>query len=90
LQISSAKISTFGERVVDVFYVKDVFGLKIEHEDKIEEIRTRLLAALEEEAEEAGEIEDGAASDGTELPAAGPPAPARKARKPRVGKSAAG
>ncbi len=90
LQISSAKISTFGERVVDVFYVKDVFGLKIEHEDKIEEIRTRLLAALEEEAEEAGEIEDGAASEGAELPAAAPPAPARKARKPRVGKSAAG
>ncbi len=27
--ISSAHISTYGERVVDVFYVKDVFGLKI-------------------------------------------------------------
>ncbi|MBI5166030.1 MAG: [protein-PII] uridylyltransferase, partial [Magnetospirillum sp.] len=31
LQISSAHISTYGERVVDVFYVKDVFGLKVEH-----------------------------------------------------------
>ena len=31
LQIVSAHISTYGERVVDVFYVKDVFGLKIEH-----------------------------------------------------------
>ena len=29
LQISSAKISTFGERAVDVFYVKDGFGMKI-------------------------------------------------------------
>ena len=28
LQISSARISTYGERAVDVFYVKDVFGLK--------------------------------------------------------------
>ena len=29
LQIVSAHISTYGERVVDVFYVKDVFGLKV-------------------------------------------------------------
>ena len=35
LQIVSAHISTYGERVVDVFYVKDVFGLKIEHEQKL-------------------------------------------------------
>jgi [protein-PII] uridylyltransferase len=48
LQISSAKISTYGERVVDVFYVKDVFGMKVEHETKLEAIRTRLLAALAE------------------------------------------
>ena len=32
LQISSAKISTYGEKVVDVFYVKDFFGHKVEHE----------------------------------------------------------
>jgi len=48
LQISSAKISTYGERVVDVFYVKDVFGMKVEHDAKIEAIRTRLLGALAE------------------------------------------
>jgi [protein-PII] uridylyltransferase len=48
LQISSAKISTYGERVVDVFYVKDVFGMKVEHELKLEAIRTRLLEALAE------------------------------------------
>jgi [protein-PII] uridylyltransferase len=46
VQIISAKISTFGERVVDVFYVKDVFGMKIEHKAKLEQIRQRLLAAL--------------------------------------------
>jgi [protein-PII] uridylyltransferase len=48
LQISSAKISTYGERVVDVFYVKDVFGMKVEHETKLDAIRTRLLEALAE------------------------------------------
>ena len=47
LQISSAKISTFGERVVDVFYVKDVFGVKIEHEAKIKQIKERLLDAID-------------------------------------------
>jgi [protein-PII] uridylyltransferase len=51
LQISSAKISTFGERVVDVFYVKDVFGLKVEHDQKKREIQEVLLAALAEEPE---------------------------------------
>ena len=48
LQISTAKISTFGERVVDVFYVKDVFGLKVTHEDRLTHIRSSLLAALKD------------------------------------------
>ena len=46
LQIATAKISTYGERVVDVFYVKDVFGLKVTHEGKLGEIRARLLESL--------------------------------------------
>ncbi|HUC62109.1 MAG TPA: ACT domain-containing protein, partial [Alphaproteobacteria bacterium] len=46
LQIHSAKISTFGERVVDVFYVKDVFGLKIDHEGKLRKIHERLAEVL--------------------------------------------
>jgi [protein-PII] uridylyltransferase len=50
LQIASAHISTYGERVVDVFYVKDVFGMKVEHERKIREIREALLSALKEAA----------------------------------------
>ncbi len=53
LQIASAHISTYGERVVDVFYVKDVFGLKVEHERKIAEIRTAMLDALREPVEAA-------------------------------------
>ena len=51
LQIASAHISTYGERVVDVFYVKDVFGLKVEHEGKIAEIRRALLDAVRDPVE---------------------------------------
>jgi [protein-PII] uridylyltransferase len=47
LQVSSAKISTYGEKVVDVFYVKNLFGHKIEHPQKLAEIRTALTAVLE-------------------------------------------
>ncbi|NBC33520.1 MAG: [protein-PII] uridylyltransferase [Alphaproteobacteria bacterium] len=45
-QISSAKIATYGLRAVDVFYVKDIFGLKITHEGKLREIHHRLNAVL--------------------------------------------
>ena len=48
LQISSAKISTFGERAVDVFYVKDGFGMKITHEGRLATIRKTLLEAIGE------------------------------------------
>ncbi len=58
LQISSAKIATYGEQVVDVFYVKDVFGMKVDHARKLDAVRERLLAVLREgdaaEAEKAG------------------------------------
>jgi len=46
LQISSAHISTYGERVVDVFYVKDVFGLKVMNDGKIKKIREHLLKVV--------------------------------------------
>ncbi len=46
LQVSSAKISTYGEKVVDVFYVKNLFGHKVEHPQKLAEIRTALEAVL--------------------------------------------
>ncbi len=46
LQISTAKIATFGTRAVDVFYVKDLFGLKVTHEKRLEAIRKRLLVAI--------------------------------------------
>lgn len=47
LQISSAKIATYGEKIVDVFYVKDQAGFKINHESRLEEIRTTLMGVLQ-------------------------------------------
>ncbi|MCX7374902.1 MAG: [protein-PII] uridylyltransferase, partial [Alphaproteobacteria bacterium] len=46
LQIASAHITTYGVRAVDVFYVKDVFGLKIDNERKLAPLREALLDAL--------------------------------------------
>ncbi|MBF0562084.1 MAG: [protein-PII] uridylyltransferase, partial [Alphaproteobacteria bacterium] len=50
LQISSAQVATFGERVVDVFYVKDVFGMRVEHEAKLRQIRDELFKAISDPA----------------------------------------
>nr|WP_244460032.1 [protein-PII] uridylyltransferase [Roseomonas fluvialis] len=47
LQIASAHITTYGVRAVDVFYVKDVFGLKVENERKLVGLRRALEKALE-------------------------------------------
>jgi [protein-PII] uridylyltransferase len=50
VSIVTAHVSTFGERAVDVFYVKDGFGLKIERKAKLQKIRDRLLVALADPA----------------------------------------
>ena len=55
VQIGSAQIATYGESAVDVFYIKDLFGLKIEHEARLERIRKALLEALSSIAAVAGE-----------------------------------
>ncbi|MGQ0741396.1 MAG: [protein-PII] uridylyltransferase [Alphaproteobacteria bacterium] len=47
LGIASAIIATYGERVVDVFYVRDQFGHKITHPERIAAVEARLLASLE-------------------------------------------
>ncbi|MCA1299513.1 [protein-PII] uridylyltransferase [Stappia indica] len=55
LNINSAHIATFGERVVDVFYVTDLTGQKIGNIGRQEAIRTRLCEAVDgEEGEEPG------------------------------------
>ena len=46
LQIGSAHVTTYGVRAVDVFYVKDIFGLKIENDRKLAGLKNALLAAL--------------------------------------------
>ncbi|MBM3488687.1 MAG: [protein-PII] uridylyltransferase, partial [Alphaproteobacteria bacterium] len=51
LQIASAHVTTYGERAVDTFYVKDVFGLQVTHEAKLKQVRDALLAALADPAE---------------------------------------
>jgi [protein-PII] uridylyltransferase len=38
LQIATAHVTTYGERAVDVFYVKDMFGLKVLNQDKLKQI----------------------------------------------------
>jgi [protein-PII] uridylyltransferase len=55
LQIASAHVTTYGVRAVDVFYVKDVFGLKVENERKLAALRQALLRALQLPEEEAPE-----------------------------------
>ena len=46
LQIQTATVSTYGERVVDVFYVKDLYGLQVHNEARLEVIRSRLLGVF--------------------------------------------
>ena len=46
LDITSAHITTFGEKAVDVFYVTDLTGKKLENGDRHRGIRTRLEAVL--------------------------------------------
>ncbi|RMF38715.1 MAG: ACT domain-containing protein, partial [Alphaproteobacteria bacterium] len=47
VSISSAVIVTYGAEAVDVFYVKDLFGLKIRNKTKLKGIEARLRAAID-------------------------------------------
>jgi [protein-PII] uridylyltransferase len=47
MDIHLAKVSTYAEDVVDVFYVKDLEGQKITEEDHISEIRRALIHAID-------------------------------------------
>jgi [protein-PII] uridylyltransferase len=46
VSIASAIIATYGEQAVDVFYVKDLFGLKLHAEAKRRTLDARLRAAI--------------------------------------------
>lgn len=46
LDVRVAKVATLGRRVVDVFYVRDAHGRKVDDPDAIDSVRQRLVAAL--------------------------------------------
>ncbi len=53
IYIASAVIATYGKQVVDAFYVKDMFGLKLHARSKQEALERKLRQAIAEGAERA-------------------------------------
>ena len=53
INIASAVIATYGEQVVDTFYVKDLFGLKLHSASKQKALEKKLREAIEAGAERA-------------------------------------
>ena len=53
IYIASAVIATYGAQVVDSFYVKDMFGLKLHSKTKQEALERKLRQAITEGAERA-------------------------------------
>ncbi|QCI98947.1 [protein-PII] uridylyltransferase [Agrobacterium larrymoorei] len=52
LDIASARITTFGEKVIDTFYVTDLFGQKVMTDNRQSNIAHRLKAAMTEQEDE--------------------------------------
>ena len=48
INIKSAHIVTFGERANDIFYITNLFGEKIDSEEKLNRIRDLILSSLKE------------------------------------------
>jgi [protein-PII] uridylyltransferase len=53
IYIASAVIATYGAQVVDSFYVKDMFGLKLHQKNRQETLERKLRAAIAEGAQRA-------------------------------------
>ncbi|MGC6516986.1 MAG: [protein-PII] uridylyltransferase [Candidatus Puniceispirillaceae bacterium] len=51
LQINSASVSTYGEKAVDVFYVRDIFGLQIPTDTVADKIKSKLMVLLDDSNE---------------------------------------
>ena len=47
-QINTANVSTYGDRVVDIFYIKNAFGSKVDDFSTMEKIKSSILKILEE------------------------------------------
>ena len=54
IQIASAVCATFGAQVIDTFYVKDMFGLKLQQPHRREALEKKLRQAIAEGAQRAG------------------------------------
>ena len=54
IYISSAVIATYGEQVIDTFYVKDMFGLKLHARHRQDALEKKLREAIARVAERAG------------------------------------
>jgi [Protein-PII] uridylyltransferase len=52
LDIQSARITTFGEKVIDTFYVTDLIGQKITNDNRIAMVTGRLKAVMAEQEDE--------------------------------------
>jgi [protein-PII] uridylyltransferase len=65
LNIGSAHVMTFGEKAVDVFYVTDLTGQRVEAKARVNTIRDRLTAAFDGAAGQSGAA-SGTASAGRE------------------------
>ena len=50
LDVSLAKVATYGHRVIDAFYVRDLYGEKVEDHEHAEEVRRAILSRLMEGA----------------------------------------
>ena len=48
IQINTANVSTYGDRVVDIFYIKNAFGSKVDDERTIEKIKYSILKVLKQ------------------------------------------
>ena len=46
LQISTARINTYGLRAVDVFYIQDMTGMKVTNNKKLNTIKLKLMLLL--------------------------------------------
>ncbi|MBC6407519.1 MAG: [protein-PII] uridylyltransferase [Rhodobacteraceae bacterium] len=54
VNVANAVIATYGEQAVDVFYVKDMFGLKYHSKSKQKSLEAKLRQAITDGAEHAG------------------------------------
>ena len=48
LDVSLAKVATYGPKVIDAFYVRDLYGQKVEDAEHAEEVRRAILSRLRE------------------------------------------